>query len=270
MDHYAVFGNPIQHSLSPVIHQLFAAQTGQNLIYTKVFVPLDSFAIHVDHFQKQGGKGLNVTLPFKQEAYHLLESVSERAKQARAINTIRFHDNGSRYGDNTDGVGFIRDLKHNLQLTLANKRILILGAGGAVRGILGPLLAEHPHHITIANRTIEKATLIANEFNQANLIHTCSLNNINENHFDIIINGLSSSLSGEFPKLNSDLLTQNTFCYDLVYGRITPFLNWAKSHGVSQVADGLGMLVEQAAEAFYLWRGVRPETQEVILKLRNK
>jgi shikimate dehydrogenase len=271
MDHYAVFGNPIYHSKSPIIHQLFAAETGQNLIYTKVLVPLDSFANYIDYFQNQGGKGLNITQPFKQQAYSLLESLSERAKLAQAVNTICFQPNGIRYGDNTDGVGFIRDLKQNLQRDIVSKRILILGAGGAVRGILGPLLAEKPQHITIANRTLNKAFDLVKQFNEPGCLTTCTLAELKE-PYDVIINSTSAEFQGEMPALSASIINAHTFCYDLGYSSspLTPFLSWAQAQGAISMADGLGMLVEQAAEAFYLWRGVKPETRDVIKQLRSQ
>lgn len=270
MDHYAVFGNPIQHSLSPFIHQLFAAQTQQELIYTKVLVPLTDFAKDLMYFQSQGGRGLSVTSPFKQEAFQLMDSVTERAALAKAVNTICIHPDGSRLGDNTDGIGLIYDLINGHKLDIQRKKILILGAGGAVRGILAPLLSHSPEHITVANRTLETANQLIKEFAALGSLSACSLSNIDRTSFDIIINSISAGAQGEALILPTYFIHEKTFCYDLVYSKHdTPFLRWAKKAGVTRLTDGLGMLVEQAAEAFYLWRGVKPNTSQIIQQLRK-
>jgi shikimate dehydrogenase len=269
MDQYAVVGNPIQHSLSPFIHSLFAAQTKQHLTYKAILVPMDGFAKTLAHFQVEGGKGLNITLPFKQEAFNLMDTFSKRALTAKAVNTVSINADGSRHGDNTDGIGLIRDLTKNLQLNLHNKRILILGAGGAIQGILAPLLTEKPSQIIIANRTVNKAEELIKSFGNGNVLDVCSLSDLNHASFDIVINGISAGLHGEMPSLNTNVIHENTFCYDLVYGKkVTPFLQWAKEQGATHITDGLGMLIEQAAEAFYMWRGVMPDTQSVITQLR--
>jgi shikimate dehydrogenase len=269
MDHYAVFGNPIHHSLSPIIHRLFAEQTQQDLTYTATLVPINGLAQALDTFQAHGGKGLNITLPFKQKAFQLLTQVTSRARQAQAVNTIMLNADGSRLGDNTDGAGFLHDVKHNLQIELQHKRILILGAGGAIRGMLAPLLAEQPSEVIIANRTLQTAETLVHQF--------CALGNLSASTldlraepFDIIINGISAGLHGTMPELNKNIIHANTFCYDLVYANtLTPFLAWATQQGVTRYADGLGMLVEQAAEAFFLWRGIKPQTLTIIQQLRT-
>ena len=265
LDHYAVLGHPIKHSLSPLIHRLFSEQTHQPLIYSAILVPLNGLSEALDHFQAKQGKGVNITLPFKQSAYRLVNTHTERATLAQAINTIRFHADGSRIGDNTDGIGLLRDLTQNQQISLVNKQILILGAGGAVRGILGPLLNEKPAAIVIANRTESKADELVSQFKSLGNISACSLTLIRNHSFDIIIN----AISGALPNLPSDF-DKKTFCYDLCYGNNdTVFLRWAKKLGIHSYCDGLGMLVEQAAEAFYFWRGVKPETKPVIERLRK-
>lgn len=264
MDQYAVLGNPIHHSLSPTIHRLFAKATHQQLTYSAILVPLGKLAETLTQFQNNGGKGVNITLPFKEEAYSLVDRLSPRAITAKAINTIQFTEDGQRFGDNTDGVGLINDLLHNQKLTLHHKRLLIIGAGGAVKGILSPLLAEKPESITIANRTESKAAEIAASFlNQGT--YTTSLTLLtNEKPFDLIIHATSAGLHQEKIELPTAILNESTFCYDLSYQKETPFLVWAKENGVKSFANGLGMLVEQAAEAFWIWRGIRPETKQII------
>lgn len=261
MNRYGIMGHPIQHSWSPEIHQLFAKQTGQELIYQPILVPLDGFSQALDAFQAGGGQGLNITLPFKQQAYQLVDQLSERAKRAKSVNTIQFNADGSRWGDNTDGVGFIRDVIHHHAFPLLNKRVLILGAGGAVRGILDPLLQEKPARIVIVNRTRENADNLAAEFS----IEAHDFAALTNDQFDLIINGTSASLMQADMELPSNMLSEQAYCYDMVYGkRSTPFMTWAETHHASLVSDGLGMLVEQAAESFFIWRDVRPETQSVL------
>jgi shikimate dehydrogenase len=272
-DRYAVFGNPIAHSKSPVIHTAFAQQTQQDMVYDKQLVEVDAFAETARDFFSQGGCGLNITVPFKLDAFMFANTLSDRARAAGAVNTLKKMPDGSIYGDNTDGAGLLRDLTQNLAWTLCGKRILVLGAGGAVRGVIAPLLAEQPARVVIANRTLEKAEDLVKLFNaekhaqDAKVLRASSLH-IHARPFDVIINGTSASLGGDMPVLDAAILNPNACCYDMMYGKtLTPFLQWAQQHGAN-IADGLGMLVEQAAESFTLWRGVRPDTQPVMALLQ--
>lgn len=268
VDRYVVVGNPIAHSKSPQIHAAFAAQTGQNLSYERLLAPLDGFAASVAAFRADGGKGLNVTVPFKQEAWQLCDELSERAQLAEAVNTIQLED-GRIVGDNTDGVGLCRDICHNLQQALQGKRILLLGAGGAARGVILPLLAEHPACLTIANRTASKAEQLAQQFQQHGTINASSYQALAGQTFDVVINATSASLSDALPPLPAGCFAPGSLAYDMMYGKgLTPFLQFAQQQGAARQADGLGMLVEQAAESFLLWRGVKPRTQPVIAQLR--
>ena len=260
-DHYAVIGNPIKHSKSPLIHTHFAAQTKQNMDYVRLLAPLDDFRQSVLDFRAQGGKGLNVTVPFNLEAYALADHLTPRAQRAGAVNTLVFQEDGSIQGENTDGVGLVRDLTQQ-HVTLKNANILLLGAGGAVRGVLAPLLAERPANLTIANRNAERAQQLAHDFADLGSIHGCGYDELKDKNFTVIINGTSASLSGELPPLPDNLLTQGGVVYDMAYGtEPTAFQRWGEAHGASKALDGLGMLLEQAAESFYVWRGVRPNTQ---------
>lgn len=269
-DSYAVFGNPIEHSRSPDIHARFAAATGQDMRYSRQLVPIDGFAAAAEAFFRSGGKGLNITLPFKQEAYAWATALTPRARRAGAVNTLAACDDGSILGDNTDGAGMVRDILVNQGWRIEGRRVLILGAGGAVRGVLEPLLAEKPQAVTIANRTAAKALALAAEFSELGSVSGCGYEALGGAQFDLVINGTSASLSGDLPPLPADLLRAGACCYDMAYGREpTVFMAWAKAHGAVAVADGLGMLVEQAAEAFFLWRKVRPETGQVIAWLRR-
>ena len=268
IDTYAVFGNPVAHSKSPLIHAEFAKQTNQSLTYQARLAPLDGFAQAVDAFRDEGGKGINITVPFKQEAYALSDTLSERAQQAGAVNTLSFSEAGCA-GDNTDGVGMVRDLARNYGWLPIRSRILILGAGGAVRGVLGPLLLERPACITIANRTVSKAQELAELFNHRALTG-CGFDDLAGESFNCIINAVSAGLQGEMPALPSGILSPGGFAYDMVYGNEpTVFMRWAQTQQAENVVDGLGMLVEQAAESFFTWRGVRPETSPVINLLRQ-
>lgn len=268
-DQYAVFGNPIAHSKSPVIHQAFAKQTGEAMDYQKQLVELSDFADAVNAFKEAGGKGLNITVPFKQEAYQLADSLSKRARQAGAVNTLVINADGSIEGDNTDGVGLLNDITQNLGWPVAGKAVLVLGAGGAVRGILGPLLAQKPSKVFIANRTLEKAKHLATAFSKQGNIEALGFEQVPWHAFDVIINGTSASLAGDVPPIPAKVIGEQTHCYDMMYStELTAFLTWAKQQGCKHYADGLGMLVEQAGEAFYRWRGVRPNTQSVIKDLR--
>lgn len=268
-DRYAVMGNPIAHSKSPQIHALFAEQTGQQIEYEALLVELDGFTAAVERFQAEGGKGLNVTVPFKQQAWALIKDRSERAELAGAVNTIIFNDDGSRSADTTDGIGLVRDLTENNGIELQGKCILVLGAGGAVRGVLQPLLEQKPQLVIVANRTGSKAVDLAKQFNGFGDVFGCGFDVLPGQQFDIVINGTAASLEGEVPPLPDDLLYENGSCYDMMYSaEPTAFQQWARAHGTVKALDGLGMLVEQAAESFLLWRGVRPETQPVIAQLR--
>jgi len=265
IDRYAVFGNPIEHSKSPFIHTRFAEQTGQQLIYTAELVEAGDFNQAVARFAENNGKGLNITVPFKQDAWQLATQRSQRAQRAGAVNTLLINGTGDYFGDNTDGIGLVRDLVNNHRLQLEGRTILIIGAGGAVRGVIEPLLACKPAALTIANRTREKALQLAKDFSDLGNIKACGLDEFGTSSYDIIINGTSASLSGELPALPAALITENTFCYDMMYAtEPTPFMHWARQHGAKHVVDGKGMLVEQAAESFRLWRGCEPETASVI------
>jgi len=269
MDKYAVFGNPIGQSKSPLIHSLFALQTGQKLSYTAQLIDTDKFASEGCR-QMRKLKGANVTVPFKQDAFEMVDMVSRRARQAGAVNTIVKQSDGTLMGDNTDGVGLVNDITRNLQWIIAGKRVLILGAGGAVRGALGPILAEEPGELCIANRTVTKADQLAQAFSGMGNITSCAFDAVS-GRFDIIINGTSASLFGELPPIPSSCIDEHTACYDMMYDleKPTVFNHWVAEQGGQHIADGFGMLVEQAAEAFELWRGVRPQTAPVIEKLRG-
>ncbi|OPX55718.1 shikimate dehydrogenase [Oceanospirillum multiglobuliferum] len=268
-DRYAVFGNPIAHSKSPAIHQRFAEQTQQALTYEALLAPVDQFAESFQQFLQQQGRGANVTVPFKQEAFALAEQLTPRAQRAGAVNTLWQDAQGVVHGDTTDGIGLVRDLIHNHNLSLKDKRILILGAGGAVRGVIEPILAEHPAQLVIANRTLSKAQELVPLFAEFGSISACGFDELEGQQFDLVINGTAASLAGELPPLPDQLLAQGAACYDMMYGKAqTVFNRWAVAHGAVQAIDGLGMLVEQAAEAFQIWRGVKPNTQLVIAELR--
>ena len=268
VDNYCVVGNPVAHSKSPQIHAAFAEQTQQNIFYQAIQVDGGKFKAALKEFQAQGGKGLNITIPFKGEAWEISENRTNRADRALAVNTISFDDAGNIIGDNTDGVGLIRDLTINHDISIKDKDILILGAGGAVRGILDPLFDEQPNKVVIANRTISRSEELADIFSDRGDISACGFDELAGSRFDIIINGTSASLQGEVPPLPENLLNDNACCYDMMYSKSdTPFVSWAKTHGASKASDGLGMLVEQAAESFFIWRGVRPDTAPVIKML---
>ena len=267
---YAVMGNPVAHSKSPAIHKLFAHQFGHNIEYTALWVDTDGFADAAEQFRAEGGKGFNVTVPFKLEAFKLADNLSDRAKLAGAVNTIRFEPDGKIFGDNTDGTGLVHDLTKNLNVQLRGKKILVLGAGGAVRGVLGPLLKQNPAVLVIVNRTVSKAKELAPVFAALGKIEAIGYDELVGKRFDVVINGTSASLEGEMPPLPVNIFANNAVAYDMMYGdKPTPFLEWAMLHGAAVVADGLGMLVEQAAESYLLWRGVRPDTRPVIQHLRK-
>ncbi|HHM06536.1 MAG TPA: shikimate dehydrogenase [Gammaproteobacteria bacterium] len=264
-------GNPIRHSLSPRIHTLFAAQTGQRLSYTAIQVDPGGFSQAVSGFIANGGQGLNVTVPFKEEAWALVDSRSERADRARAVNTLIVQRGGRLHGDNTDGVGLMRDLRRNHGAVLADRRVLLLGAGGAARGVLAPLLAEQPRCLFIANRTVARAEELAADFADRGPVAGGGFDELAGRRFDLLINATAASLNGELPPLPDELLAAGAWCYEMMYGaRPTPFMGWAQAHGAVRVLDGLGMLVEQAAESFCLWRQVRPDTAPVLRTLRQE
>lgn len=267
---YAVFGNPVAHSKSPRIHQLFARQFGIEIDYQAIEAPLDGFADAISAFRDAGGKGCNVTVPFKQEAWQLANTRSGRAELAGAVNTLRFEEDGTVFGENTDGVGLLRDLTLNLDTKLFDQRILVIGAGGAVRGILGPLIEQAPKKLVVANRTIEKAIELAKLFSTIGPIEPSGFAQLAGQKFDVVINGTAASLSGEVPPIPVDCFADGALAYDLMYAsEPTPFMAWASEHGAARVVDGLGMLVEQAAESFSLWLGKQPDTTEVIAALRT-
>ncbi|GLR63267.1 shikimate dehydrogenase [Marinospirillum insulare] len=274
LDQYAVFGNPIAHSKSPQIHTWFAQQTNQQLEYSAILAPEDDFEASAKSFFASGGLGANVTVPFKLDALVFADTLSPRARRAGAVNTLQKGKNNQIYGDNTDGVGLVRDLTNNLGFSLADKKVLLVGAGGAARGVIEPLLNAGVAQLKIANRTPEKAQQLVKIFHGLQPETQLTSGNwasLEANQFDLIINATSSSLAGDLPPLPDHLFTQQSLAYDLMYSQqATPFMLWAKQQGATQVADGLGMLVEQAAEAFFLWRQVRPKTKLVLERLRPK
>ena len=260
-DRYAVIGNPIAHSRSPEIHQLFADQTGEHISYEKILAERDGFRDAVRRFFGNGGRGLNVTLPFKGDAFEWADQRTELAEHAGAVNTLIAQDDGTCLGANTDGIGLLRDLKKSLRLSIQDTRILILGAGGATRGILEPLLQEKPALLLIANRTPGRAEALAEHFQVHGQIRGCGLDAIEPGPYDLIVHATSAALQDQALGLPDTLIGPQTRCYDLLYGdTTTPFMRWAKAQGAHQVTDGFGMLLEQAAESFYLWRGKRPDT----------
>ena len=268
-DCYAVFGNPIAHSRSPRIHALFAAQTRQDIRYDAVLAPTDGFEQKILANAASGLRGANVTVPFKEAAWRLATRRTMRAARAGAVNTLVFGDGGDILGDNTDGAGLVRDLSVNHGLALRGKRVLVVGAGGAVRGVLGPLLDEAPAQLWIANRTAGKAVELAASFGDLGPVGGGGFLSLAGKTFDLVINGTSASLSGELPDLPVGVFAPGGAAYDMMYGKgETPFLAFARSQGARLCLDGLGMLVEQAAEAFFVWRGVRPASAPVLAVLR--
>lgn len=267
-DHYAVIGNPVEHSKSPDIHARFAMQTQQDLQYDRLLAPLDGFFSTVQNFVRDGGKGLNVTLPFKLEAYALATTLTERARAAGAVNTLKF-DGTEMLGDNTDGFGLVTDITRNAGIVIAGKSVLLLGAGGAARGVILPLLSEQPARLVVANRTHAKALDLARRFSSQPRLKVSEFADLDDS-FDIVINATAASLASEVPPISPRVFGAHTLAYDMMYGKeATAFMRFAKQHGAS-VRDGLGMLVEQAAESFYVWRGVRPETATVFAELRKQ
>ena len=260
-ERYAVIGNPVSHSKSPWIHAEFARQTGEDIVYERIEAPLEAFEAAVDGFRSSGGRGLNVTLPFKEAAFRYSSQLSLRARSAGAVNTLAFRD--YVFGDNTDGVGLVRDIEGNLGLPLRDKAVLLVGAGGAAQGVVGALTDAGVARLVLANRTLQKAEALAARFPA---VTATSFSALGE-PFDAVINATSAGLSGEALPLPGCLWRADTLAYDMVYGRDTAFLATARAAG-ARVCDGLGMLVEQAAESFFIWRGVRPQTHGVLARLR--
>ena len=268
MDQYAVFGNPIKHSKSPFIHTLFANQTQQQMSYGIVEAPVDGFTEAVQAFFNSNAKGCNITAPFKEEAFQFAQSLTDRARLAGAVNTLKKTDDGLIIGDNTDGAGLVLDLKNN-HVNLTDARILLLGAGGAARGVCSSLLAENPTQLTIANRTFEKAETLVSIFKELGNINASEFNDLS-GPFDLIINSTSAGLHCSLPNISTSLITPETAIYDMTYNaEVTAFNAWAKENGARLTIDGLGMLVGQAAESFAIWRGVKPGAKQVLTELRH-
>jgi shikimate dehydrogenase len=267
-DQYGVVGHPVAHSWSPFIHGMFAKETAQNLVYRLYDVAPASFRRESLRLFASGVRGLNVTLPHKQTAAELVNELTPRAERAQAVNTIAYFEDTSLLGDNTDGLGLMADLERNLGVVLAGKRVLLMGAGGAVRGVLGPLLERELAECVIANRTPERARQLATDFADMGEIKPCGFSDVSGPPFDLIINATAASLQGEVPAMPPGLVSEQTVCYDMAYGRgHTPFTLWAKSQHAGRTTKGWGMLVEQAAESFLLWRGIRPDTKPVLAAL---
>ncbi|MCE0493682.1 shikimate dehydrogenase [Vibrio salinus] len=268
LDRYAVFGNPISHSKSPYIHTLFARQTSQHMEYTAELAPIGKFKETMDHFFSTGGRGCNVTVPFKEEAYQFANLLTERARLAGAVNTLKKLDDGGILGDNTDGEGLVQDLLLH-QVPLLDAKVLIIGAGGAARGVIKPLLDQKPQSITITNRTFSKAEQVASLFDDFGEVDAVPLDEICSG-YDVIINSTSASLNGELPDISTAIFTERSVSYDMMYGKgLTVFNHWAVENGCANAYDGLGMLVGQAAESYLLWRGYRPGTKQVLRELRR-
>jgi shikimate dehydrogenase len=268
-DLYAVIGNPVAQTKSPRIHAEFARQLGQDLRYEAILAPRDGFAAAVAAFRAAGGKGLNVTVPFKLDAFAYATERTERAEQAGAVNTLRF-GGATILGDNTDGAGLVGDIQNGLRYAIRGKSVLLMGAGGAARGVVLPLLGENPASITIANRTVEKALALVRRFASFGPVEGGDYARLAGRQFDLVINATSASLTGELPPLPSGVFAPGSLAYDMVYGNEpTRFLAHAREQGAAQVADGLGMLLAQAAESFFVWRGVRPDTGPVMELLRR-
>ena len=271
-DRYAVIGNPIAHSKSPLIHAEFAKQTGEDIAYAAILAPLNNFEKTVREFIAGGGKGMNVTVPFKQQAYAMCHELTERAQLAGAVNTLTFAD-GKIIGDTTDGKGLIRDIIGNLGFDIQGRSVLVIGAGGAARGTLAPLLRCNPSRLVIANRTHAKAAELARLISPLDKkqkhIEAKTFEQLASEKFDLLINATSSSLNNALPDMPNNIQLNQTLTYDMMYGKMpTSFMKFATQHGATRVSDGLGMLVEQAAESFFVWRGVRPETKSVLIKMR--
>ncbi len=270
-DQYGVVGHPINHSWSPFIHGLFAKQTDQSLVYRLYDIAPEDFRAHVLEFFTRGGRGLNVTVPHKEAAAELANELTTRADRAGAVNTLMLKDEHTILGDNTDGHGLVTDLRKNLGLTITNQRVLILGAGGATRGVVEPLLSLGPTEVVIANRTPERAVNLASMFIDLGAVRGCGFEDLGEEPFDIVVNATAAGLSGSVPNVTGSVIAGHTVCYDMSYSKAaTPFVAWAIEQGCSRAHKGWGMLVEQAAESFTLWRGVRPDTDPVLTALGTK
>lgn len=269
-DRYGLFGHPVKHSWSPFIHGLFALQTDQDMEYRLYDVEPDEFKQQLNQFFAYGGMGLNITVPYKGAAFEVAEELSQRARAAGAVNTLSINEDGRLLGDNTDGLGLVRDLKKNMSLDLSGKRILVLGAGGAVRGIIGPLLDLDPGILTIANRTPDRAHELVKRSGRDEGISACGFDELDDRIFDLIINATTASLHGRMPDVPDTILTKDTVCYDMSYSRqATPFTDWAQLNGAAETVMGWGMLAEQAAESFFIWRGIRPDIQQVLMALAS-
>jgi len=269
-DRYAVIGNPIAHSKSPLIHAAFARQTGETISYDRILGTVEDFVGQVTSFFADGGCGMNVTVPFKEDAWKLADEHNPRATAAEAANTLILLENGRLLGDNTDGVGLVRDLEQNHGLVLKGRRILLLGAGGAARGVTQTLIATGPAALVIANRTAARAVELAGRFSAQGPVQGVGLDALAGERFDLVINATAAGLGGEVPRIPDQLLSPDGWCYDMMYGDSpTAFVRWGIEHGAVRSLDGLGMLVEQAAESYFLWRGVRPKTDMVIADLRS-
>lgn len=267
-DHYAVFGNPVGHSKSPFIHTLFARQTNQSMTYSAQLVPVDGFTTAANQFFSTGGKGCNVTVPFKEEAFKFATRLTERARLAGAVNTLKKLDDGIILGDNTDGEGLVQDLMLH-QVVLQGADILLIGAGGAARGVIKPLLDKNPRSITITNRTVAKAEQLAANFADDERVQALAMDRLT-NGYDVIINSTSASLEGKLPAVDACVFGPGSVAYDMMYGKgHTVFNQWALEQGCAHAYDGLGMLVGQAAESFMLWRGLRPGTKQILNELRK-
>jgi shikimate dehydrogenase len=270
-DQYGVVGHPINHSWSPFIHGLFAKQTEQSLVYRLYDIAPEDFRVQVLEFFTRGGRGLNVTVPHKEAAAEIANELTVRADRAGAVNTLMLRDDHVLVGDNTDGQGLVTDLRQNLGLTITNERLLILGAGGATRGVAEPLLSLGPTEIVVANRTPERAVNLASLFSDLGAIRGCGFEEVGDEPFDIIINATAAGLTGSVPNVASGVIASHTVCYDMSYSKsATPFVTWAIEQGCARAHKGWGMLVEQAAESFTLWRGIRPDTVPVLTALGMK
>jgi shikimate dehydrogenase len=267
-DRYAVIGHPVSHSRSPFIHARFAGQTHQSMTYSTIDASPEQFESTVRHFFAEDGKGLNVTVPHKEAALALTDELTPRASRAGAVNTLALRRGGRILGDNTDGAGLARDLLNNHRITIAGRRVLLLGAGGAARGALAPLLGLRPSEMTIVNRNVLRARELAERFSDMGRLHALGYHELGNTPFDLVINATAASLAGELPALPPGIVSSQSICYDMYYGRDeTPFTRWALQRGCARAVMGLGMLVEQAAESFHLWRGVRPDTASVLSDL---
>ena len=270
-DQYGVVGHPISHSWSPFIHGLFAKQTDQSLVYRLYDVTPEDFRVQVLEFFTRGGRGLNVTVPHKEAAADIANALTERADRAGAVNTLIMNDDHTLLGDNTDGHGLVTDLQKNLGLAITNERILILGAGGATRGVIAPLLTLGPTELVIANRTVDRAVNLASLFSDLGSIRGCGFEEVGDEPFDLIINATAAGLSGSVPNVEGSVVASHSVCYDMSYSKsATPFVTWAIEQGCARAHKGWGMLVEQAAESFTLWRGGRPDTEPVLAALGMK